>query len=126
LSANDKQIEFPAGKIMFVDLQEKFYLSEDASNLLKHSQPHDLAYVIYTSGSSGKPKGVMVEHQQVVSFSKGNNFIDYEKVQMVAGISNYAFDGSVFDIFLPLLNGKQLVLFDRHCLFDLELSAVNL
>ncbi|GAE64269.1 non-ribosomal peptide synthetase [Chryseobacterium indologenes] len=120
---NDKQIEFPAGKIMFVDLQEKFYLSEDASNLLKHSQPHDLAYVIYTSGSSGKPKGVMVEHQQVVSFSKGNNFIDYEKVQMVAGISNYAFDGSVFDIFLPLLNGKQLVLFDRHCLFDLELFS---
>ncbi|MBD2786709.1 AMP-binding protein, partial [Xenorhabdus sp. 3] len=31
-------------------------------------QPHHLAYVIYTSGSTGQPKGVMLEHRNVVNF----------------------------------------------------------
>lgn len=117
----DKQIEFPREKTIFVESGENFYLYEDSSNLQEASQPTDLAYVIYTSGSSGKPKGVMVEHQQVVSFSKGNNFIDENKVQTVAGISNYAFDGSIFDIFFSLLNGKKLVIFSQQSLFDLSL-----
>jgi long-subunit acyl-CoA synthetase (AMP-forming) len=29
---------------------------------------NDLAYIIYTSGTTGKPKGVMVEHKNIVSF----------------------------------------------------------
>ncbi|MBD2798492.1 AMP-binding protein, partial [Xenorhabdus sp. 18] len=30
-------------------------------------QPHHLAYIIYTSGSTGQPKGVMLEHRNVVN-----------------------------------------------------------
>ena len=30
-------------------------------------RPHHLAYVIYTSGSTGQPKGVAVEHRQIVA-----------------------------------------------------------
>src|SRR6202040_2380284 len=33
--------------------------------------PHHLAYVIYTSGSTGMPKGVMVEHGNVVNLWHG-------------------------------------------------------
>ncbi|MGJ7607442.1 amino acid adenylation domain-containing protein [Variovorax sp. LT1R20] len=33
--------------------------------------PAHLAYVIYTSGSTGVPKGVMVEHRQVLNFLQG-------------------------------------------------------
>ena len=32
---------------------------------------HNLAYVLYTSGSAGKPKGVMVEHRNVVNLFTG-------------------------------------------------------
>ena len=34
--------------------------------------PRNLAYVIYTSGSTGMPKGVMVEHRNVVAFWKAS------------------------------------------------------
>ncbi len=30
-------------------------------------KPHNLAYVIYTSGTTGKPKGVLIEHRNVVN-----------------------------------------------------------
>ncbi|RTQ35418.1 amino acid adenylation domain-containing protein [Variovorax gossypii] len=33
--------------------------------------PAHLAYVIYTSGSTGEPKGVMVEHRNVLNFLRG-------------------------------------------------------
>src|SRR5262249_44003120 len=33
--------------------------------------PNCLAYVIYTSGSSGRPKGVGIEHKQLVNYVKG-------------------------------------------------------
>ncbi|TFW09275.1 amino acid adenylation domain-containing protein [Oxalobacteraceae bacterium OM1] len=35
----------------------------------KAAQPDDLAYVIYTSGTTGQPKGVMIEHRNVVNHS---------------------------------------------------------
>lgn len=50
-------IQLPQDKIIYIDLSEKLYNIEDASNLPQHSKSNDIAYVIYTSGTTGKPKG---------------------------------------------------------------------
>lgn len=106
-------------KIIYTDLAEGLYKEEDRTNLPEYSKATNLAYVIYTSGTTGRPKGVMVEHCQVASFAVDNNFINYEKTFVVAGVSNYAFDGSVFDMFFSLLNAKKLVLINKESLLDL-------
>jgi len=111
--------KLPAEKIMYIDLDEEWYQWEDKSNLPLISQPQDLAYIIYTSGTTGKPKGVMVEHRQLTAFVSHNHFINNETVTTIAGISNYAFDGSVFDIFFSLANGKKLVLIPKDTVLDL-------
>lgn len=41
------------------------------SALRQEAEPHHLAYVIYTSGSTGQPKGVCIEHRQIVNYVLG-------------------------------------------------------
>jgi amino acid adenylation domain-containing protein/FkbM family methyltransferase len=75
--------------------------------------PDPLAYIIYTSGSSGRPKGTLTPHRSVIRVVKETNYIDITPQDRLLQLSNYAFDGSVFDIFGALLNGAALVQMEK-------------
>ncbi|WP_208652677.1 non-ribosomal peptide synthetase [Herbaspirillum rubrisubalbicans] len=76
--------------------------------------PANLAYCIYTSGSTGKPKGVMISHGNLVNFL-------YTMAQApgltrddrILGLTSLSFDIAGLEIWLPLLQGAQLVLSSR-------------
>ncbi len=78
----------------------------------------DLAYIIYTSGTTGRPKGNLVTHYNVTRVVKETNYIQITDTDRILQLSNYAFDGSVFDIFGALLNGATLVLIDKDTILD--------
>ncbi|WP_261376908.1 non-ribosomal peptide synthetase [Flavobacterium anhuiense] len=90
-------------------------------NLSVAVRPSDLAYVIYTSGSTGRPKGVMIEHNTVVNLitSQSHTF-NIDSGDVVLQFSNYAFDASVEQIFITLLNGSKLVLIPKEIILDTE------
>ncbi|PHM65752.1 Amino acid adenylation [Xenorhabdus stockiae] len=77
--------------------------------------PHHLAYIIYTSGSTGQPKGVMIEHRQVVNFvhvqRETNELTPADRVLQFTSVS---FDTTVSDIFATLATGATLVLRPAH------------
>ncbi len=79
-----------------------------------------LAYVMYTSGSTGEPKGVMVEHRSVVRLVRDTNYTSIQPGDRVLQLSNYAFDGSTFDIFGALLNGASLYVVSKDLLLSLD------
>ncbi len=70
-----------------------------------------LAYVMYTSGSTGRPKGVMISHGAIV-----NRLLwmcaafPFTSADAVLQKTPFIFDASVWELFVPLLTGAQLVL----------------
>ncbi|MEQ1975256.1 amino acid adenylation domain-containing protein [Xenorhabdus sp. SGI240] len=78
-------------------------------------QPHHLAYIIYTSGSTGQPKGVMLEHRNVVNFIHAQHKTSEPKPgDRILQFATIAFDTSVSDIFPTLAAGATLVLRPPH------------
>ncbi|WP_116827756.1 non-ribosomal peptide synthetase, partial [Pseudomonas syringae] len=74
-------------------------------------KPNHLAYVLYTSGSTGQPKGVMNEHLGVVNrllWARDAYHVDSN--DRVLQKTPFGFDVSVWEFFLPLLAGAELVM----------------
>ena len=101
-----------------INLEDSSIYEENTENLEIINKPNNLAYIIYTSGSTGKPKGVLIEHRGVVRLVKKSNYIQINEKDIVLQLSNYAFDGSVFDIYGCLLNGGKLILINKNILLE--------
>ena len=73
----------------------------------------DLAYIIFTSGTTGNPKGVCIEHRNVINFLAATHGVfagDFSDTDTILTIVNLCFDVSVFELFLPLVSGARLVI----------------
>ena len=67
------------------------------------------AYYIYTSGSTGKPKGVMCNHLGVINhYYDAIRNINFNEPIISPLWSSPNFDGSIMELFHPLLNGGTL------------------
>ena len=86
------------------------------ANLINNLQlkGNNLAYIIYTSGTTGKPKGVMIEHGNVVRLLFNDRFqFDFNKRDVWTLFHSYGFDFSVWEMYGALLYGGQLVVIPR-------------
>ncbi|WP_458462475.1 amino acid adenylation domain-containing protein [Paenibacillus sp.] len=74
---------------------------------------HDLAYILYTSGTSGKPKGVMIEHHNLVHFIRAfDRKLGWSPDKTILGLSTFSFDIFIVEVLLPLLTGMKVVMAD--------------
>ena len=76
-------------------------------------RPQNLAYVIYTSGSTGRPKGVMIAHSASSLLEWAHRSFTAEDLRCVVAGTSICFDLSVFELFVPLCCGGQVVLVRR-------------
>lgn len=88
--------------------------------LFPEIKPEDTAYVIYTSGSTGRPKGVKITHQclnnYIHSFYQLFKNISYEDKFLSS--TNISFDVSIWELFLSILKGATLVLYEEEIITD--------
>jgi amino acid adenylation domain-containing protein len=87
------------------------------------SQSTNAAYVIYTSGSTGQPKGVLVEHRNLVALCHWHiRVFSVDQTSIATLTANTAFDASVWELFPYLLSGGRVV----QCATELVLDNAKL
>lgn len=87
--------------------------------------PTQVAYCIYTSGSTGQPKGVIVSHQNVLSFSAGlADLLDGISIAgaRMASLASPAFDASVRQL-LFMCQGAIICLIPEDVRANMQLLA---
>ncbi|WP_316740838.1 non-ribosomal peptide synthetase [Pedobacter antarcticus] len=85
--------------------------------------PSDLIYVIHTSGTTGIPKGVLIEHRAISNFTtRYGDLLDIGSEDRTLQFSPYNFDGSVMDIWIPLIKGATVHLYPNNKLLGENLA----
>lgn len=89
----------------------------DDNPQVTHSLPNinecQLAYVIYTSGTTGKPKGVCIEHRNIVHLIQSDiEYFGLSSDTRVAQSSSAAYDSSLEELYLALACGGTAVVLD--------------
>lgn len=81
--------------------------------------PDDMACIIYTSGSSGFPKGIIIEHRNILNLADDACVIPLDNRSRFLQTSSAAFDAATFEIWAPLLHGSRLYIVPAEELYDM-------
>jgi amino acid adenylation domain-containing protein/non-ribosomal peptide synthase protein (TIGR01720 family) len=99
-----------AAKVICLDTDWEKIAQASQENPLTDVSSHNLAYVIYTSGSTGIPKGVLIQHSNVVRLLAATQaWFEFNSNDVWTLFHSYAFDFSVWEIWGALLYGGRLV-----------------
>ncbi|MBL0388673.1 amino acid adenylation domain-containing protein [Tumebacillus sp. ITR2] len=103
-------------------------LAEHTGSSFEHGtaevRAENLAYVIYTSGTTGRPKGVMIEHRQVVQLMTHEpKKFSFSERDVWTMFHSFCFDFSVWEMYGALLTGGKLVVVPKEVARDPQAFA---
>ena len=114
-----KREETQVQTVLYLDADWELIAQESEANPKGEVLPENLAYVLYTSGSTGQPKGVAIEHQQILNYLHAI----LDKLQLPTGasfanVSTFAADLGNTVIFPALCTGGCLHIVSQERVTD--------
>ena len=94
-----------------IDSQWDSICQANVNKLQRALDNESLAYVIYTSGSTGLPKGVEISHHALFNFLNSMaREPELKQQDRLLAVTTICFDIAALELFLPLLQGAEIVL----------------
>lgn len=134
LDTAKRAIEFRHDAAVLVVDEDDTLASEPSTDPAAPTFGASIACVMHTSGSTGLPKGVALQQSAIVHMAEDECWSNgaHERVLFH---SPYAFDVSLYQVWIPLLNGNRVIVAPpgpldaatlRKLISDYEISAVHL
>jgi amino acid adenylation domain-containing protein len=109
-----------------IDVTNIDYSRRSISNPVVPFKPTNIAYAVFTSGTTGKPKGVLVTQENILSnLDVLSKIYPVEEESRLLQACNQAFDVSVFEIFFTWYTGMCLCSASKDVLFRNIEAAIN-
>ncbi|MEH2290128.1 amino acid adenylation domain-containing protein [Nostoc sp.] len=97
-------------RVVCLDTDWEIVAQQSSQNPISEYTTNNLAYIIYTSGSTGQPKGVLVNHSNVVRLlAATESWYNFNQHDVWTLFHSIAFDFSVWEIWGALLYGGKLI-----------------
>lgn len=83
-------------------------------------------HLIHTSGTTSEPKAVQIAARSILQLAYHAPFEPIDQTDVVAHVNNASFDVSLYDIWVPLLQGAQIAVISKVVLLDLPAMAAHI
>jgi amino acid adenylation domain-containing protein len=79
----------------------------------------DVAFIVYTSGTTGKPKGVMMTHGNLINYIwVANERYRFGQEHVQPAMARFSFSITLFELLSPLVAGGRLIVLERDHVLD--------
>lgn len=83
--------------------------------------PDDVSHIYFTSGTTGKPKGVLATHQNLIHYiSSTINRYGFNQNDIFLACARFTFSISMFELMTPLVAGGRVRVLPREAVLDLS------
>lgn len=121
------QFQHDFSGVQLVDIWDEKYFSNKTENLARLNKPSDLVYIIYTSGSTGLPKGVMIEHRNLVHYVNAFlHIFPLTEADVYMQVSSSSFDAFAEELYPAILSGAKVVMTTKKQVWDINQLAQKL
>lgn len=110
-----------SAKVILVDGPAPAWADEPASPPENAVALEDVAFVVYTSGTTGRPKGVIMTHANLVNYIHvARELYRFGPSDVQPAMARFSFSITMFELLSPLVAGGRLLILERDHVLDFK------